>query len=96
MYGFGTLVIMIGLYPLRDARDLFVFVAGAFFEGVFAYICPVIQEKVVGTVSWVHRNFPLDLNGGSVCLLLLLRHSCFAWGQGLFSKAGKADRTEHE
>lgn len=63
VYGFGALVITVGLYPLRDSCDLFVFVAGSLLGGIFEYVCSVIQEKVTGTISWDYKDFPLNLNG---------------------------------
>ena len=74
VYGFGALVMTLGLYPLREIRDLFIFAVGTILGGVFEYICSVVQEKVVGTVSWDYRNFPLNLNG-RINLLY-----CFFWG----------------
>ena len=73
VYGFGALVMTLGLYPLRDNRDLFIFAAGALLGGVFEYICSVVQEKVTGTISWDYRNFPLNLHG-RINLLY-----CFFW-----------------
>ena len=74
VYGFGALVMTLGLYPLRNNRDLFIFAAGALLGGVFEYICSVVQEKVTGTISWDYRNFPLNLHG-RINLLY-----CFFWG----------------
>ena len=74
VYGFGALVMTLGLYPLRESRDLFIFAVGTILGGVFEYICSVVQEKIVGTVSWDYRDFPLNLNG-RIHLLY-----CFFWG----------------
>ena len=74
VYGFGALVMTVGLLWLRDSRDLFIFAVGTILGGVFEYICSVVQEKVVGTVSWDYRKFPLNLNG-RINLLY-----CFFWG----------------
>ena len=73
VYGFGALVMTLGLYPLRDNRDLFIFAAGALLGGVFEYVCSVVQEKITGTISWDYRNFPLNLHG-RINLLY-----CFFW-----------------
>lgn len=74
VYGFGALVMTVGLLWLRDSRDLFIFAVGTILGGVFEYICSVVQEKVTGTISWDYRNFPLNLNG-RINLLY-----CFFWG----------------
>lgn len=63
VYGLGTLVMTLGLYPFRDSRDLFIFAIGTILGGIFEYICSVVQERVTGTISWDYRNFPLNLNG---------------------------------
>lgn len=74
VYGFGALVMTLGLYPLRNSRDLFVFALGTVLGGIYEYICSVLQEKVIGTISWDYRNFPLNLHG-RINLLY-----CFFWG----------------
>lgn len=74
VYGFGALVMTLGLYPVRSSRELIIFFAGTILGGIYEYICSVIQEKVVGTVSWDYRNFPLNLHG-RINLLY-----CFFWG----------------
>ncbi len=74
VYGFGALVMTIGLYPLRDNRDLFIFAGGSLLGGIFEYICSVVQEKVTGTISWDYRNIPLNMNGRTNLLY------CFFWG----------------
>lgn len=74
VYGFGTLVMTLGLYPMRNSRDLFIFAGGSILGGIFEYICSVVQEKVTGTISWDYRKVPLNLNG-RINLLY-----CFFWG----------------
>ncbi|MBQ7931990.1 MAG: putative ABC transporter permease [Clostridia bacterium] len=74
VYGFGALAMTLGLYPIRDCRDLLIFAAGSVIGGVFEYLCSVVQEKLTGTVSWDYRDFPLNLHG-RINLLY-----CFFWG----------------
>ena len=74
VYGFGALVMTLGLWPVMDCRPSVIFLAGSVLGGGYEYLCSVVQEKVVGTVSWDYRNFPLNLNG-RINLLY-----CFFWG----------------
>jgi len=74
VYGFGALVMTLGLWPVMDSHPIVLFVSGSVLGGGYEYICSVVQEKVVGTVSWDYRNFPLNLNG-RINLLY-----CFFWG----------------
>ena len=74
VYGFGALAMTLGLYPIREKRDLLIFAVGAVIGGVFEYLCSVVQEKLVGTVSWDYSDFPLNLHG-RINLLY-----CFFWG----------------
>ena len=74
VYGFGAVLMTIALYPLREARDLWIFACGSIIGGVYEYVCSVVQEKTVGTISWNYSRFPLNLHG-RINLLY-----CFFWG----------------
>lgn len=74
VYGFGALVMTLGLWPVMNRCPVVIFFAGSIFGGVYEYICSVVQEKTVGTVSWDYRDFPLNLNG-RINLIY-----CFFWG----------------
>ena len=37
VYGFDALAMTLGLYPIRDCRDLLIFAAGSVIGGVFEY-----------------------------------------------------------
>ena len=74
VYGFGAVLMTITLYPLREARDLWIFACGTLIGGVYEYVCSVVQEKTVGTISWNYSRFPLNFNG-RINLLY-----CFFWG----------------
>ena len=67
VYGFGAVVMTLGLWSVMDRRPALLFLMGSILGGVYEYVCSVIQEKVVGTVSWDYRDFPLNLHG-QICL----------------------------
>lgn len=74
VYGFGAVVMTLGLWFLMDNRPALLFLLGSILGGVYEYICSVVQEKIVGTVSWDYRDFPLNLHG-RINLIF-----CFFWG----------------
>ena len=74
VYGFGALVMTLGLQPVMDEKTIHLFCVGAILGGAYEYICSVVQEKTVGTVSWDYTNFPLNLHGRINVIY------CFFWG----------------
>lgn len=63
VYGFGALAITLGLYWLRNQRDLWIFLGGILLGGAFEYLCSWFQEMVFGTVSWEYSYMRFNLNG---------------------------------
>lgn len=74
VYGFGALVMTLSLSWFNNMRDLGIIACGAAIGGVYEYACSVFQEKMLGSVSWNYKNFPLNLNG-RINLLY-----CLFWG----------------
>lgn len=74
VYGIGAVIMTFSLSWLTEQRDLYIFVLGTAIGGIYEYLCSVIQEKVLGTVSWYYKRLPLNLNG-RINLLY-----CFFWG----------------
>lgn len=84
VYGFGAVLMTIGLLPFLDKQPIVLFTVGCTIGGAYEYICSVVQEKVVGTVSWDYSDFPLNrtmthcvgwwFNGRTNLLY------CFFWG----------------
>lgn len=74
VYGFGALLMTIGLHWLTKKRAVWIFLGGAVLGGGFEYLCSWVQETLFGTVSWQYRHLPFNLNG-RVSLLF-----CMFWG----------------
>lgn len=63
VYGFGAVVITLGLYWLAKKNGWWVFVGSVFLGAAFEYLCSVVQEFMFGTVSWEYSEMPLNLEG---------------------------------
>lgn len=74
VYGFGALVMTLSLSWFNNMRDLGIIACGAFIGGIYEYACSLFQEKLLGSVSWDYKKFPLNLNG-RINLLY-----CIFWG----------------
>ena len=74
VYGFGALIMTLGMYWLRNKRDLWIFVGGFVLGSAFEYLCSYVQEMVFGTVSWEYSDMPFNLNGRITLLY------SFFWG----------------
>lgn len=74
IYGFGALLMTMGLAPMQHKPDQTIFFWGFMIGTVFEYICSYVQQQWFGTVSWDYSNFPFNLNGR-----VNLFYSCL-WG----------------
>lgn len=72
VYGFGAVVITVGLYFMRNARDLWVFMGGAALGGAFEYICSWYQETFLGTVSWDYTGQFGSIGNGRTSFVYML------------------------
>lgn len=63
VYGFGTLIITISLIWFSNKRDIVIFAFGASIGGVYEYLCSVLQEKLLGSISWNYKRLPFSLKG---------------------------------
>lgn len=63
VYGFGGLLITIGLRWLSAKRDLWIFFGGMLIGSLFEYLCSWVQEMMFGTVSWEYSGMRFNLNG---------------------------------
>lgn len=63
VYGFGALLMTVGLRPLSGKNDAWTFGGGVAIGSVFEYLCSWFQEIVLGTVSWQYDSMPFNLHG---------------------------------
>lgn len=75
VYGFGLVVMVLLLSPLKNRRTGTVFLASAVVGGAFEFFCSWLQEQMLGTVSWDYSNDPLSILGGRTSFLFM-----FYWG----------------
>lgn len=74
VYGFGLVLIVLALTPLAKQHDRALFLGSAVVGGTFEFLCSLLQERVIGTVSWEYSADPLSI-GGRTSLLFM-----FYWG----------------
>lgn len=74
VYGIGAVLLTIGLKWIADKRDLWIFLCSMVIGGLFEYICSLLQEIVLGTVSWEYSHTQFNL-GGRTNLMY-----AFLWG----------------
>lgn len=74
IYGFGAIIMTLGLHPIRDKSDQVIFFSGFLIRSIFEYICSYVQQQQFRTVSWDYSPFWFNLDGR-----INLLYSCF-WG----------------
>lgn len=62
------------LYRFQNTNGLIIFFSSAIIGGLFEYICSLVQEKIIGTISWEYSHTPLNIHGRTSGLY------CFYWG----------------
>lgn len=73
VYGFGALLLMWTLMPLRG-HWLPLLVVGGAVGGAYEYACSWLEEQMFGVVSWDYSGSFLDIGGRTSGLF------CIAWG----------------
>ena len=74
VYGIGCVVFTILLYKFFKCDGLIIFFISAVLGGIFEYMCSVVQQKTVGTVSWDYTGKVLGINGRTSV------EYCIFWG----------------
>ena len=74
VYGFGAVLMTVCLYKLKEKRDLWIFLCCMVIGAAFEYLCSLLQEVTLGTVSWQYDQQMFDI-GGRTSLLY-----AFFWG----------------
>lgn len=60
IYGFGAVLIVLALTPVSKKGGFWLFLGSALLGGIFEYLCSIIQEFLVGTVSWQYTEFSVS------------------------------------
>ena len=74
VYGFGAVVLTLGLHWLSQKRDLWIFLGSMVLGGAVEYVCSWVQEMAFGTVSWEYSETPFNLQGRTNLMF------AFFWG----------------
>lgn len=74
VYGFGTLVLYLGLHNVGKDKILYTFIFGMAACTIVEYLCSLFEEIFFGTTSWDYSDVFLNI-GGRVCLSLSI-----VWG----------------
>lgn len=74
VYGFGAVVLTVGLQQLARKRDMWVFLGSMVLGGGVEYLCSWTQEMAFGTVSWEYSKTPFNLQGRTNLMF------AFCWG----------------
>ncbi len=74
VYGFGAVLLTLLLYRLRDKNPLVIFGVSAFAGAAFEYLCSLLQELALGTVSWQYSHAKYNIGGRTT-----LKYAFF-WG----------------
>ena len=63
IYGFGFVLLTIFSYQIRNRNIFSVFVLSSGVGTAFEYFSSVLQEKILGVISWDYSKSMYDLNG---------------------------------
>ena len=72
IYGFGAILMLLPLYPLRKKNNLLIFLASGGIGGAFEALASLIQEYVFGSVSWQYDQYSLPILGGRTSVVYML------------------------
>ncbi|WP_024615092.1 putative ABC transporter permease [Clostridium sp. Ade.TY] len=79
VYGIGCVLCTILLYKIAKWDGFIIFLISAVLGGFFEYTCSLVQQKMVGTISWDYTSKALSINGRTSI------EYCVFWGiLGLF------------
>ena len=63
VYGFGGLLLTLALYRLQQVNVLLLFTISAVLGAAFEYIYSLIQELMLGAITWDYSKAPFNLQG---------------------------------
>lgn len=72
IYGFGAVILVFVLSKLQKKGSTWVFVGSALIGGFYEAFCSLIQELLLGTISWDYNASSLGILGGRTSLIYML------------------------
>lgn len=72
IYGFGAVIIALLLTPFAKKGELWTFIGGGLIGGAYEALCSIIQEAMLGTVSWEYSEHSFSMFGGRTSLLYMV------------------------
>lgn len=63
IYGYGGILLTLFLYKMRNKNGALLFAISAALGAVFEYVCSLVQEVLLGTISWDYSKSPLNFGG---------------------------------
>lgn len=63
VYGFGGVLLTLALYKLQHINILLIFIISAILGAAFEYIYSLLQEVMLGAISWDYSTAPFNLQG---------------------------------
>ena len=63
VYGFGGVLLTLALYKLQNIDVFYLFVISAIMGAAFEYLYSLLQELLLGAVSWDYSNAPFNIQG---------------------------------
>ena len=63
VYGFGGLLLTLALYKLQHMNVLLLFIISAVLGASFEYIYSLLQELMLGAITWDYSKAPFNLQG---------------------------------
>ncbi len=63
VYGFGGLLLTLALYKLQHMNVLLLFIISAILGASFEYIYSLLQELMLGAITWDYSKAPFNLQG---------------------------------
>ena len=80
IYGFGAVLMTVGLNKLYKHNLFLIFILSAFIGGAFEVLASYFMEYMYGGVAWNYSDQPLSFCGGRTCAFFM-----FLWGcMGVF------------
>lgn len=90
VYGFGAVIMTLGLYPVRKKGDRLIMISGALIGAIYEYGSSWIQEKVFNSVSWDYSWMEFNLHGRiNLLYSILWGFLAIIWIKDIYSRMSR-------